>query len=436
MGNKRLQLFMVYSMGLISILTIFSVSIYFSVSISEETRITANMQTKLSGMLESDRYQVKSLDELQTYAYENKIDYAIWYPGQDSPYKKNSLFLTWTAPTSVDRLEKLWAQQQFTTDDQFKLVPMYSYSISIRIDGKAAQLQIVESMEESNAMLSNLTNVLFFGTVVVSVLGTGLGIMLSYLNMLPIIHSWNQQRTFVADASHELRTPLSIITLKSDQLITHSSDTVYDHIEEVAVIQQECRRMHKMVDDLLFLAKSDSGVIDMQMADFSVKQLGNELKLLYDEFFEIEDKEFILDIQSDDMVVGDYEKIKQVCMIIIDNGLRFTTEGDYIKLSIKSRGNRVHFDITNNGVPLKAEEIPFIFNRFYKSDTSRNKSNEKEGNGLGLSIAQQIIISHQNRIRAYVQHDITGFNFSLAKARKNNQHTDKVILDEIDKEEK
>jgi|GEM_PF-3535300 len=425
---KRFQLFGIYSLSLFSIIGIFSLAIYFSVSFSEEDRIANNLKNNINHMLQVDGVQVKTLDEIQTYAQENRIDYAIWFRGEQQPYKKTGLTLTWPSPTQYEKLEKIWAQRKYTGQEYSTPELVYSYAIPVWLNGKAAEIQIISSTKESNAMLTNLTSVLFFGSTVVSVLGIGLGIMLAFLNMMPIIRSWNQQRTFVADASHELRTPLSIITLKSDHLMTHSDDTVYDHIEEVAVIQQECRRMHKMVDDLLFLAKSDSGVVDIDMKDFSVEQLGHELKLLYDEFFEIEEKEFIVDLKYNGLVVGDYEKIKQVCMIIIDNGLRFTTEGNYIKLAVRARANRIYFDITNNGVPLKNEEIPFIFNRFYKSDASRNKSGNKEGNGLGLSIAQEIIHNHQSKIRAYVNNECTGFSFSLAKGKekKSTQNTDTI----------
>lgn len=417
MLKKRLQLFVIYSLGLFLIIGVFSAVIYFSVSFSENERIQQNLRADITKMLEVANRPGATVTDIQVYAIENHIYYAIWRPDVRMPVQKNLTALTWPAQSHYNRLEKIVAEDKYAEDEQI----VYSMTLPFFFEGQQAQLQVINLTEQSNSMISNLTNVLVWGAIIVSMLGIGLGVMLTYLSMAPVIYAWNQQRSFVADASHELRTPLSIITLKSDQLIRHSKDSIYDHLEEINVIQQECRRMYKMVDDLLFLAKSDSGVIDLNITDFSADQLAQELKLLYDEFFETEDKVFLLDLHYHGYVLGDYEKIKQVCMIIIDNALRFTVAKNYIKLTIRLRGNRVHFEISNNGTPIKNEDLPFIFNRFYKSDTSRNKKNHKEGNGLGLSIAQEIMHAHQSKIRASLQQDsVTMFSFYLNKGKEKS----------------
>jgi len=415
MSKKRLQLFIIYSFGLCAIISVFSFVIYDSVKLSEEQIIHNDLKRKsevLDTALASGETDPVSFDALAT---DKSIWYALWDTERETVIRSNCI--GFSAPTPQVReqqpLEKIWLSNQ---DSCSRMI----YSVSTRgtLNNQAVILQVFELSEQVNTEISDLKEVLIVGSIIVSVLGIILGIVLTYIGMKPIVASWKRQRTFVADASHELRTPLSIIMLKSEHLLKNSDDLSDTQIEEIAIILQECRRMDRLVNELLFLAKSDSGVLDLALTDFSVQQLTDELKLVYDEFFELEEKRFLFELEYTGNVNGDYDKIKQVCMIIIDNALRFTKEHNYVKFTTKLRGNKVHFDITNNGIPIKQEDLGQIFHRFYKSDASRNKSRENEGNGLGLNIAQEIIHAHQSRIKAYVKDEkITGFNFYLNKGK-------------------
>jgi len=420
MLKKRLQLFLIYSFSLCAIISIFSAVIYVRVKMSEENIVYHNLKRQIDSLALDISADSVHLFDFQQIGIERSLLYAIWDEQTGRKIDTNFFVLSWDAPnrTQYDKLEKVWGTDKITHTRKL----IYSVSTKVILSGRVVVLQIFVINDQIDTEVSDLKNVLISGSIIVSCLGIMLGLVLSYIGMKPIIASWRQQRTFVADASHELRTPLSIIMLKSEHLITNSHDSVDEHLEEIVVIQQECRRMYKMVDDLLFLAKSDSGVLELEMTDFSVGQLTDELQQLYDEFFELEDKRFWIDTAYKGKVTGDYEKIKQVCMIIIDNALRFTEAQDYIKFSTKLRANRVYFDITNNGTPIKNEDLPYIFHRFYKSDTSRNKKHSNDGHGLGLNIAQEIVHAHQSKIRAYVKDDkITGFYFYLNKGKEKQE---------------
>ena len=170
MGNKRLQLFFAYSLSLITVISIFSIAIYYSVSYSEEDRVENTMKTSLMHMLETDGYSAKTLDEIQVFAAENRIYYALWLKGDQEPFRKNGATLTWARPNNYLKLERIWVQQALTGMGK-RIVSFFSYATPITLDGKDAELQILMSMEESNAMFSSLTNVLFFGSMMVSGIG-------------------------------------------------------------------------------------------------------------------------------------------------------------------------------------------------------------------------------------------------------------------------
>ena len=428
MGKKRLQLFIMYSFSIVTIISVFCVAIFYVVSQEAHDRIENEMKDNATSLINRllNTDSITTASEISDFVRENRIDYVIWNneldKGIDSSFEQLTLI---EKPKILNNLEVILVQPPEPIADESvnNRRELYSYTILFESKSIYWHLQVLRDGRSTQSMIRNLASVLLIGGGIVAFLGAALGVILSYLNMMPVVKSWIQQRTFVADASHELRTPLSIITLKSDHLLTNPNDVVLQHIEDVAVIQQECRRMHRLVNDLLFLAKSDSGVMDVEIAEFSVEKLIQELNMLYSEFFEMSEKELQLDVRYTGNVVGDFERIKQVCVIIIDNALRFTNINNYVNIVVEGRANRIFFTISNNGIPLSTKEIPKIFNRFYKSDTSRNKSGEKDGNGLGLSIAREIINLHQSQIRASVRENITSFSFSLQRSRKE------VLLD-------
>ncbi|GBU10661.1 two-component sensor histidine kinase [Erysipelotrichaceae bacterium] len=417
MQEKRKQLFIIYSLSIIMVTAIFSLTIFYSVSFSEERRIEKTLQNNEALLLEKINLG-KTTAEIVSYIEENQIDVVLWWSVDKPQTFSRTHLVDIQFPLNFNELEKLYASSYMQLQGDPLKMQVYSLATPVEIRGEKVVIQIVYNGFETATLLDSLMRILFFGTLMVSFSGIGLGIILAFLNMRPVIKSWNQQKAFVADASHELRTPLSIITLKSDQLLSHSEETIYEHIQEVAIIHQECRRMHKMVDDLLFLAKRDSGVVDIEMKNFSTHTLATELEALYSEFFQMADKKFEMTEKYSGEVLGDYQKIKQVCMIIIDNALKFTEKNQYIACNIEQKGNRFLFTISNNGIPLNQEEIPKIFDRFYKSDSSRNRDGEAKGNGLGLSIAKEILHLHQSKIRANITQGITSFSFSLLRVEQ------------------
>lgn len=423
MKQQQIKLFLIYSISIVLTIAAFSVAIFYSTSWNEQQRIEDAFIRDIQVLISSKA----TTEELNRYTDEQNIAYFIWNnnSGDLTVQRKNTnLSIEEIKPVNVNRIEQLTMKQQAIDQLIPSTVTLYSYSVYI--NGGLQILQIIKNGSDSINLLDNLANRLWIGSIIVSSLGIIFGVVLSQLNILPIMKAWKEQRAFVADASHELRTPLSIITLKSDALLAHSSDSINYHLEDIVMIQKECRRMQKMVNDLLFLAKTDSGVMGIELQAFELAQLMQELEILYSEFFAIEHKHLLFALAPQLIVIGDYEKIKQVCMIIIDNALRFTAERDYIKISAEHKNNKILITIANNGIPLDSKDIPFIFRRFYKSSTSRLKVNGQEGNGLGLSIAQEIMNLHQSKIKAVVVQEETQFSFMLAKGKLAHDTITKV----------
>lgn len=206
--------------------------------------------------------------------------------------------------------------------------------------------------------------------------------------------SYERQDQFVSDASHELRTPIAVIlgyVNLLDRWGKHD-DKVLE--ESISAIKDEADNMKDLTERLLFLAKGDKNLLMIEKQDFNVKDLMDEV---IKETLLIDTHHKIINQWADHfMLHGDRKLLKQALRIFIDNGLKFTPEGGTIKLNTQLTKTHLLFVIEDNGVGISKEDLPLIFDRFYRSDKSRTK--ETGGQGLGLSIAKWIIDRHNGKI--------------------------------------
>lgn len=228
----------------------------------------------------------------------------------------------------------------------------------------------------------------------------------------PIKASWEKQKQFIADASHELKTPLTIIRANADALLTNQEEPVKKQRKWLDYMQQEITRMEKLVNDLLVLAKTENTSIRTCYVPFHLSEVVNDVILSMEVI--IFEKGFHLThtIENNIMVKGDAEQIKQVVCILLDNAIKYTDQNGIIEISLKKAKGRVVFSIKNSGRGISQEELPKVFDRFYRTDPSRTK--ESGGYGLGLTVARSIIQQHGGEIVAQsVENQFTTFSFSL-----------------------
>lgn len=202
----------------------------------------------------------------------------------------------------------------------------------------------------------------------------------------PIEITWNNQAKFIQNASHELRTPITIVSSKLEGILKHPDNTVSDEVEAIADAMNETRRLKKMINDLLILVKED--YVDLLVKEeFDLEEL---VKDLCDNFFDvalIQNKtlKFYSNIDNK-MIISDKNKLRQLLVIFIDNAFKYTEKEDYIKISLKEKNQKIYISIEDNGIGIKKEEIPHLFDRFFRSENVRSK--DIDGSGIGLSIAQ------------------------------------------------
>ncbi len=251
---------------------------------------------------------------------------------------------------------------------------------------------------ELNNIKSMLLNCLliFFIAVILFLL---LSLYLSRLALKPVEAAWQQQNQFIADASHELKTPLTVILANLDILSSHGECTIYDQKKWLDNTKEEASRMKQLVENLLFLARSDAGTMNvvknvMIPMDFSDLVLNGVLLF---ESIAFENKVTLENhIESGIILTGCDSQLKQVVTILLDNACKYAGKNGTVSVELKRTAHSSVLTVCNSGELIPPEEQKLIFERFYRTDKSRMR--KEGGYGLGLSIAKTILEQHNGKI--------------------------------------
>lgn len=228
----------------------------------------------------------------------------------------------------------------------------------------------------------------------------------------PIEIAWNRQKQFIADASHELKTPLTVIATNTDVVLSTPNDYIRNQERWLRYIKSETARMSKLVSELLYIAKSDSNEIKMDMTDFDISNTISGICLNFETLAYEADRELVADISPRLKYFGDEDRIKQLFTILIDNSIKYSIVGSQISVSLfRNNQGRIKFCISNKCENLTEENISKLFDRFYRVDSSRNSGTG--GTGLGLNIAQTIAEAHNGIINVNYNYGIISFTVTL-----------------------
>jgi signal transduction histidine kinase len=210
--------------------------------------------------------------------------------------------------------------------------------------------------------------------------------------------SQKSQREFVANVSHEMKTPLTSIQGFAQALLDGTANTQESQQKAAQVIYNESERMHRMVLDLLDLAKLDAGTADMKMSPVNMRVLLNSIAEKFAPQSQRAGVKIETDIPSDlPPLIADGDRMAQVFTNLIDNALKFTPRGGAITLRAFTDADKMIASVIDTGAGIPEEDLPYIFQRFYQADPAR-KGGEAHSAGLGLAIVHEIVAAHGGRI--------------------------------------
>ncbi len=161
----------------------------------------------------------------------------------------------------------------------------------------------------------------------------------------PIAEAWKKQKQLVADASHELKTPLAIINANSDALLANEEETIKNQKKWLNYIKTEICRMTKLINDLLYLAKTENASIRKIYSSINISSIVNNVVLSMEAIAFEKGIKLSHKVEQDIMVKGDPEQIKQVVMILLDNAIKYTNEKGYIDISLKKQNVILYFPL-------------------------------------------------------------------------------------------
>lgn len=221
--------------------------------------------------------------------------------------------------------------------------------------------------------------------------------------MLSRMHAaYRQQAQFVSDASHELRTPIAVIQGYVKMLDRWGKDDEKVLEESIAAIKAETEHMKTLVEQLLFLARGDSGRQQLSPEPMDLAALMAEV---LDEYRMIDSAhEWRQGSMTPAPVSADPALIKQAARILVDNAVRYTPEGGSIRLSAGMADGRAFFEVQDGGIGIAEEDVPRIFDRFFRADPARARASG--GTGLGLSIARWIVERHDGHFEVLSRQEL------------------------------
>lgn len=223
----------------------------------------------------------------------------------------------------------------------------------------------------------------------------------------PIAESYEKQKRFITDAGHELKTPLTVINANVDLLEIGTEDS-----ECLSDIRQQTEKLRSLTNDLVMLAKMEETDTSLPLIDFPISEIAADLAHSYEKLAESQSKLFTARIQPMLTLNGNDKSIERLMNILLDNAFKYSPVCGVIHMELLKQNKSIVLTVYNtSSTIIEREHLERVFDRFYRTDSSRNS--ETGGHGIGLSIANAIVAAHNGRIQAWTR---DGKSFGITAA--------------------
>ena len=278
-------------------------------------------------------------------------------------------------------------------------VPIRVRSEEVDTPGGSFVVQVVQDRTSEQRTLDVLLLVLLVGGGIALIAATGVGALYARRALIPIRQSLDaqqaalrRQREFAADASHELRTPLTVIRTSVEHLQRHPESRVADVGTALEDVNAEVRHLTAIVEDLLLLARSDSGAVELERVPLDLGDVAADAMPSLTQLAATRNVQVVLDPEPAP-VIGDPARLRQLVIILADNAVRHTPPGASATVRVRREGASALLVVEDDGPGIRPEDLPHIFDRFWRAPGA-----PEGGTGLGLAIGAWITRRHGGTI--------------------------------------
>ncbi|HET7629225.1 MAG TPA: ATP-binding protein [Bacillales bacterium] len=205
------------------------------------------------------------------------------------------------------------------------------------------------------------------------------------------------RKDFIANVSHELRTPVSMLRGYSEAIVDDIAASDAEKKEIARIIYEESLRMGRLVNELLDLARMEAGHIHIRRVEVGITEYFERIIRKFSGIAKEKHVELTLSLKGEGEAVFDPDRIEQVLTNLIDNAIRHCSEGGEVTLAVAAMKDGMKVSVADTGSGIPEEDLPFVFERFYKADKARTRG-RKSGTGLGLAIAKNLVEAHEGSI--------------------------------------
>lgn len=330
--------------------------------------------------------------------------FAVFYDGEGNVLDYDPILLDFLGEKGAEDLEPMglfrfhrefeWNFEIISEEETY-----HFRTLSFQVDNenaphvKACKLLIMVNGEMKSRNL--VIRVYFLASLLMFIFAFFASLFLSGMSIKPVKAALEKQLSFVSDASHELRTPLAIVRNRLENILTKSNRTVYEVSDDIAVSLKEITRLSKLTNDLLILSRGDSETMQLKIEEFDLLEHARTVAIPFSEMAEIQKKKFTVSGENA-KVLADKAMMSQLLIILLDNALKYTAEGEEVGIRVRQNGGDVQLEVIDTGTGIPDDVKPHVFERFFRADKARSR--DTGGYGLGLAIAKVIAQSHRGSI--------------------------------------
>lgn len=283
-----------------------------------------------------------------------------------------------------------------------------------RMDTPVRQVLVYADISSEQVTLRNLLRNCIFIGMLCFLIFLGISFLLARWTVRPVEQAWDQQRQFIADASHELKTPLTVI-MTNAELMQDPDYRSTDRAAFSANILAMARQMRSLVEQMLELARADSVRSDAAFSSVNLSRIVSEAVLPFEPIFFEKGLALETEVAEHLTVNGDPSRLRQVLDILLDNAGKYSCKGGTTRVSLQKTGTgHCLLKVASEGPKIPAKDLPHLFKRFYRADQARSRNGSF---GLGLSIAESIVLQHRGKIWAESSGQVNTFFVEFAKTQ-------------------